>query len=62
MYNGLLILSVLTDEILIISGEVNDSYVGGYVVEDLVLLEELSLWLGEIVELNRVQIHLRRGN
>ncbi len=62
MDDSLLIFGVLTNQVLFIRGEVNNLNIGGYVIENLVLLEEGAVDLGEVIELNGVEVHLGTGH
>lgn len=60
MDNRLLILSVLADQVLIVSAKVNHLDISRNVVKDLVLLKETSLCMAQVIQLYRVKVHLRR--
>jgi hypothetical protein len=62
MYNIFFAFDVFADEVLIVRGEVDDFDIGGKFVKNFRQLKETSLKLSQVLELNRVKIHIPSGN
>lgn len=60
--DSLLVFGVFADEVLVVGGEIDDFDIGGDVIGDFGLLEEGALDLCQVIELNRIEIHLCTGN
>lgn len=62
MDDCLLVFSVFADKVLVVCGKVYHLDVCGYMIEDFGLLKEGALNLGQVIELDGVEVHLGTGN